>query len=43
MAKLLLDSLMEGIVDSVCDADWLGRRGKKLTARRNTLSVLGPC
>lgn len=43
MAKSLLDSLMDGIVDSVCDADLLGRRGEKLSARRNTLSVLGPC
>ena len=33
MAKSLLDSLTDSIVDSVCGADWLGRRGEKLTAR----------
>lgn len=43
MAKSLLDSLMDGIVDSVCDADWLGRRGGKPAAQRNALSALGPC
>ena len=37
MAKSILDSLVDGIVDSVCDADWLGRRGEKLTARELNL------
>ena len=37
MAKSILDSLVDGIVDSVCDADWLGQRGEKLTARELNL------
>ena len=37
MAKSLLDSLMDGIVDSVCDADWLGRRGERSAAREPNL------
>lgn len=37
MAKSILDSLVDGIVDSVCDADWLGRRGEKLAARELNL------
>lgn len=37
MAESILDSLVGGIVDSVCDADWLGRRGEKLVARELNL------
>lgn len=37
MAKSILDSLVDGNVDSVCDADWLGRRGEKLAARELNL------
>lgn len=37
MAKSILDSLVGGIVDSVCYADWLGRRGEKHVARELNL------